>query len=162
MDAQVAVCVLDVGYPRVQKFSGDGTYLMQWGRDGTGNGQFVVPGDLAVDGNGNVYVNDGTHCIQVFSSSGAFLRRWRIGSELAYGPERVAVDARGTVFVTDWDAQRVKKFSSDGQLVCSWKTADERWKWTPGLAADARGHLYVTDAERNRVLLFAEPSKRFW
>jgi tripartite motif-containing protein 71 len=50
----------------VQEFSPGGTYLTQWGGNGTGNGQFVFPGDIAFNA-GDVYVCDqNNNRIQVF------------------------------------------------------------------------------------------------
>src|SRR5262249_38497264 len=52
---------------RVQKFTGAGAYLTQWGSQGSGNGQFGGPSfagpcGVAVDAAGNIYVADyGNH-----------------------------------------------------------------------------------------------------
>ena len=40
MDAAGDVYVCDSNNHRIQKFTGSGTYLTQWGSFGTGNGQF--------------------------------------------------------------------------------------------------------------------------
>jgi DNA-binding beta-propeller fold protein YncE len=55
------------GGNRIQKFTSDGAYLLQWGAQGSGNGQFESPRGVAVDGSGNVYVADCfNNRIQVF------------------------------------------------------------------------------------------------
>jgi hypothetical protein len=49
-------------------------YLMQWGTQGAGAGEFESPQGMAIDGNGFVYVVDtGNHRIQKFTTSGAFV-----------------------------------------------------------------------------------------
>ena len=40
------------------KFDGDGNFLLKWGQEGKGDGQFGWPADVAVDNRGNVYVAD--------------------------------------------------------------------------------------------------------
>jgi DNA-binding beta-propeller fold protein YncE len=53
------VFVTDAGsYSRVVVFAEDGTYLTQWGSEGTGDGQMHSPRGVAVDTDGNVYVVD--------------------------------------------------------------------------------------------------------
>lgn len=51
-------------------------FIMGWGTEGSGDGQFQTPEDLAVDSLGNVYVVDGeVHRVQKFTSDGAFLAK---------------------------------------------------------------------------------------
>ena len=48
-----------------------------WGTEGTSNGQFIFPNDVAVDTAGNVYVADTNNDrIQKFDSSGSYLGQW--------------------------------------------------------------------------------------
>ena len=62
---------------RVVKFSRDGKYLLEWGKRGTGPGEFELPHNVVVDAGGAVYVSDReTRRIEVFDSSGHFLRQW--------------------------------------------------------------------------------------
>ena len=70
------------GSPRVVKYSADGKYLLQWGKRGTGPGEFELPHNLVVDAQGRVYVTDRSNLrIQIFDSQGKFLDQWKdIGS----------------------------------------------------------------------------------
>jgi DNA-binding beta-propeller fold protein YncE len=68
-DAEGNVYVSDVSYYRVQVYSGDGALVTQWGAEGTGDGQFGVPGGVAVDASGTVYVVDSdNHRVEVFGA----------------------------------------------------------------------------------------------
>ncbi len=65
------------GSARVVKYSSDGKYLLQWGKRGTGPGEFGLPHNLVVDAQGRVYVTDrDNQRIQVFDSGGKFLDQW--------------------------------------------------------------------------------------
>ena len=67
VDGNGDVYVADTGNSRIQMFNSGGTYLTQWGTQGSGDGQFDYPVSVAVDGSGNVYVADrDNQRIQVF------------------------------------------------------------------------------------------------
>ena len=66
------------GSARVVKFSSGGKYLLEWGKRGTGPGEFGLPHNLVVDAQGRVYVTDrDNQRIQVFDSDGKFLDQWQ-------------------------------------------------------------------------------------
>jgi hypothetical protein len=65
------------GNRRIVKFSAAGQYLLEWGKAGTGPGEFDVPHSVALDSKGNVYVSDReNNRIQIFTADGKFLRQW--------------------------------------------------------------------------------------
>jgi DNA-binding beta-propeller fold protein YncE len=65
------------GNSRVVKFSKEGKYLLDWGKRGTGPGEFNTPHSVAVDTKGTVYVSDReNNRIQLFDPNGKFLRQW--------------------------------------------------------------------------------------
>jgi DNA-binding beta-propeller fold protein YncE len=51
---------------RVQIFDQEGNFLATWGKPGIGNSEFIHPLDVAVDGQGNIYVSDETNRVQKF------------------------------------------------------------------------------------------------
>src|ERR1041384_3109078 len=74
VDASGNVYAADPGNNRIQKFSSAGTFIIKWGSNGTGDGQFAGPQGVSVDSSGNVYVADtGNNRIQKFDSSGTFI-----------------------------------------------------------------------------------------
>jgi DNA-binding beta-propeller fold protein YncE len=63
---------------RVVKFSAGGKYLLEWGKRGTGPGEFGLPHNVVVDAQGRVYVTDrDNRRIQVFDAQGKFLSEWK-------------------------------------------------------------------------------------
>ncbi|HKB09608.1 MAG TPA: peptidyl-alpha-hydroxyglycine alpha-amidating lyase family protein [Vicinamibacterales bacterium] len=65
------------GSARVVKFGRDGKYLLQWGRRGTGAGEFGLPHNLVIDSRGRVYVTDrDNQRVEVFDANGTFLSQW--------------------------------------------------------------------------------------
>ena len=89
--------------------------LAKWGSAGSGDGQFLSPKGIAVDGSGNVYVADTFHFrVQVFSASGEFLAKWGTGGSgdgQFQFPSAIAVDGSGNVYVADSGNNRVQVFS---------------------------------------------------
>ena len=66
------------GNARVVKYTVGGKYLLEWGKRGTGPGEFELPHNLVVDAQGRVYVTDrDNQRIQVFDAQGTFLDEWR-------------------------------------------------------------------------------------
>jgi DNA-binding beta-propeller fold protein YncE len=91
---------------RIQKFSPTGTPLAQWGRLGSGPGQFNVPMGIAIDPQGNIFVADaGNHRIQKLSSRGEPLIQWHtVGSGIGERTETgfdLALDASGNLYVSE-------------------------------------------------------------
>ena len=91
--------------------------MAKWGTKGSGNGQFVSPKGLAIDGLGYIYITDtGNSRIQKFDSNGNYITQWGIeGSDdgqLLY-PEGIAVDGSGYVYVADTGNHRILIFGQN-------------------------------------------------
>lgn len=64
---------LDTHDGSVLKFGANGRFMTRFGGKGTGTGQFTSPSDLAVDGQGRVFVADAGRGVHAFSEAGQFL-----------------------------------------------------------------------------------------
>jgi sugar lactone lactonase YvrE len=158
VDASNNVYVAD-GFPErtsgiVQKFNSSGTFVMSWGTQGSGSGQFIAgAGGLDTDSAGNVYVADpGNHRVQKFSSAGAFITSWSVS-----GPTGVAVDTSDNVYVADVSSNSVKVFTSAGVFVRqfgSGGSGDGQLNAPLALDVDASGNVYVADSGNNRIEKF--------
>lgn len=91
---------------RIQKFTGEGVFLTEWGDFGNDPGQFSFPNSVAVGPGGNVYVADTlNHRIQKFTADGAFVTQWGdLGSRDGQfiKAQNVEIDSSGNVFVADF------------------------------------------------------------
>ncbi|MFC1798574.1 C13 family peptidase [Thermodesulfobacteriota bacterium] len=173
------VYVADTMNNRVQKFKSDGTYVLQWGTAGTGNGQFSGPFAVEVDKSGNVYVADTfNNRVQKFTSEGVYLTQWGTygnwtgdpgtqGGEFYLdnsGPvdmilstSGITVDADGNVYVSDVYNSRIQKFSSNGDYLSQYGhySVEAGWFVHPGgLAIGPNGYLYVAGNHNNRIQKF--------
>lgn len=134
-DADGDVYVAEAGNHRIQVLTRTGAFVRMWGSEGSGPGQFRRPAGIAVNAEGHVYVADTyNYRIQVFANDGTFLRSW--GSKgtapgqfhdpkaldgTGPGPEGIAVDRNGVVYVTDPWNHRVQVFASDGRYLREWR-----------------------------------------
>jgi len=139
------------------------SYLLQWGRAGTADGEFLGPGGIAVDASGNVFVADyGNHRIQKFTGTGTFLLKWGTngtGDGQFNGPEGVAVDASGNVYVTDFSNHRIQKFTNAGVYLGQWGTLGSgagQLNSPLAVAVDASGFVYVADNSNLRIQKFTD------
>jgi peptidylamidoglycolate lyase len=146
---------------RVVKFSADGKYAFEWGRKGTGEGEFVVPHGIAVDAAGKVYVADRENDrIQVFTPDGKFLRQWK---SPAFGrPYGVRVGSDGLLYIADGGEQptapphrsKISVLTLEGNLVATfgrWGNFDGQFQMAHDLAVTRDGSIYVGDIDGQRV-----------
>ena len=124
--SKLYVWVADAGNNRIQKFDGNGKFLLQFGRPaGTrapyNPGEFKTPMGVAVDSYGNIWVADtGCHRIQKFDEEGNFILEfgqegW--GSDKFYMPEGIVVESSGTILVGDTANNCFKRYDDDGEFL---------------------------------------------
>lgn len=90
LDSSANLYTLDfagtANHQRIQKFTSTGVYVNKWGTTGTGNSQFSATNatlaSISIDDSlGEIYVSDpGNLRIQVFNTSGTYLRQWAVPS----------------------------------------------------------------------------------
>lgn len=128
VDRHGDVWVTDNGDHQVMKFDPNGKLLLTLGikgKPGTDDKTFNRPADIAFAPNGDFYVADGYGNSRVvkFSKEGKYLLAWgKKGS--APGEfnivHSVAVDSRGTVYVSDRENNRIQIFSPTGEFLRQW------------------------------------------
>lgn len=86
---------------RVMKFDAKGKFIKQWGKAGSGPGEFSNPHALALDGQGRLYVADRVNNrIQIFTQDGKLITEWKqFGRPSGFyitGDRLYAIDADST------------------------------------------------------------------
>ena len=83
---------------RVVKFAKDGKFLKEWGRKGSGPGEFSEPHTIALDSRGRLFVGDReNNRIQIFEPDGKFIAEWRQFSR----PSGICITSDDTIYVAD-------------------------------------------------------------
>lgn len=142
------------GNSRVVKFSKDGKYLKEWGRKGTGTGEFNTPHAILLDAKGRVIVGDReNNRVQVFDADGKFLTQWK-DSGAPFG----LFLADGRVLLADGRAHWVKVLDLEGKTLGRWGekgTKPGQFTLPHALCVDSQGAVYVTEIEGKRIQKFA-------
>jgi hypothetical protein len=145
-----SVYVSDSGNGRVQVFTADGRFVRQFGSFGSGRGQLLRPFDLAIDGTGNVYVEDDqAQTMSKFSPAGRFT--WTIGGasgdpDLVGSQKFSAFDAHGRLVIVNDALNRVLYIDADGHKVDAFSpsTAGSPTGHVCSATVDAVGDTYVS------------------
>lgn len=163
------------GNQRVVHFDRSGRFVRQWGKLGTGPGEFAVPHTIALDAAGRVYVGDRENArVQVFSPEGKFLSQWKhvvipwglwiTKSDEVWvcGSSPMPTGRDGTISVTPPKDQVFMKFDTTGTLLQLWtipKGTDSHEKpgelnWLHALALDSKGNIYTGEINGKRAQKF--------
>jgi len=132
-----------------------------FGSSGAGAGQFKEPSDLAIDGEGGIWVVEvGNNRIQKFNSKGEFV--FQFGSTGSangqfLAPRGLALDPEGNVWIADTNNNRVQKFNSKGEFLLKFGSVGSgngQFSAPRGLAVDPAGNVWVADTGNGRIQKF--------
>ena len=143
---------------QVIKFTPQGEVLMVIGKPGIpGNGEyeFNAPSDVAIAGNGDIFIADGhganlNNRVMKYSSDGTFIKSW---GKTGYGPgefrnlHALAIDSRGRLFVADRGNNRLQIFDQEGNFIAQWT----QFGRPSGVFFDEHDNIYVSDSESDNV-----------
>ncbi|MCC7303970.1 6-bladed beta-propeller [bacterium] len=147
------IIVADSDHHRVLRFTKEGTYVSQFGTEGSGNGEFNQPVGITTDSSGRIYVVDSdNHKVQRFNSAGVF--------DISFGsegtgdgqftfPKNAAIDTtNGDIYVTSQNSQKIQIFDSNGVWKSSWgENGSSAWQFLvpKDIKFDSSGNVWVTD-----------------
>lgn len=144
-----------------------GAHLFDFGKRGTGPGEFNLPRDVAIGKDGKVYVVDGGNFrIQVFDRDGKFLNTFgAVGKQLGTfaRPKEITTDREGNVYVIDTAFGNFQIFDPEGQLLMfvgdrAERDGPGRYMLPSGIYVDEDGRVYVVDQWFRKVDVF-RPAK---
>jgi serine/threonine protein kinase/DNA-binding beta-propeller fold protein YncE len=134
-----------------------------------------MPGSLAIDPRGDLYVADVGHSrIQELSPQGRVVKEWGtqgISPGQFENPIGVALDPQGNVYVADYGNNNVQKFSATGKLLAAHGPIFSQnpplagalqnyvFSLPRGLGVDAHGHVIVADAGDQCLAVFSSTLK---
>jgi DNA-binding beta-propeller fold protein YncE len=145
-------------FDRIQKFSPDRKFALEWGGHGERPGEFARPQSMVVTGDDRIVIADAcNHRIQIFDAEGNLLSIWgEQGAEpgqFAY-PYGLALDPHENVYVCEYGNHRVQKLTLEGTPLGVWGREGRR----PGqlfnpwsIVLDSRGRVHVIDSMNHRV-----------
>ena len=150
---------------RVALFDRNGKWVQEWGKKGSGPGEFSNPHGISlVPGSTDILVADRENSrIQLFDGVGSFKRQW-VGVKDAVTTGRVfqiAADADGAVFVgirrADYDTQHtgVLKLDRNWNIVSTigfGQPGDPVFNAVHDLAIGKDGSVYVAETRTKRVV----------
>ncbi len=160
IDSDFNIYVLDSGNSRVQKFAWDGSFICEWGSQGTGNGQFDCPSDIAISTSNNcIWVLDkNNNRVQKFDLNGNYISQY--GTQGSANGQFSNPDGicywSSYLYIADTGNNRIQVFDLNGTFIRTWGTqgtADGEFN-SPTDIAYCTGKFYVADSGNNRIQSF--------
>jgi DNA-binding beta-propeller fold protein YncE len=142
------------GNSRIVAFDRNGNYLKEWGRKGSGKGEFRLPHSIVTDSQGFVYVGDRENArIQVFDADGNFRMEWTNAGH----PYGLFVAPDQHLYVADAEAARVSEIDAKGNLLGGFGTAGRgpgQFAGAHALAVTSKKEIFVAEVFNWRVEKF--------
>lgn len=162
------VFLADAENHRIQKFTLDGDYVLEWTV-----GPEILPRSLAVGPGGDVYITETAsdfplqNIVRRYSPDGEIVAKWGeltleepAGPGEFLSPFNITVDDDGDVYVCDFHARKLEKFSGTGTFLWSMDlNAPPFIEYPEAIAVSSAGVLHVLDwacGSAGAVVLYGE------
>jgi ABC-type Fe3+ transport system permease subunit/sugar lactone lactonase YvrE len=164
VDAKDNMYVIDMT-GRVQKFSPDGKYLMEWQMPQIVRGK---PKGMCRDKAGDIVLVEPHYSrVNFFSPEGKLVAQFGVKGtnvgELGM-PRAAVVNSRGELYVCEYtDSERVQHFTAHGEkCLGAWGRLGDKpgeFSRAEGLGIDAHDNIYVADSCNHRIQVFSGDGK---
>jgi tetratricopeptide (TPR) repeat protein len=163
-----SIVVLDDN--KIFVFNIDGTLLTEFGKAGSGDGQFKGAVDVFLSNNRIYVAEKGSKRVQIFSLKGVYLNKLPAKPEeipVLMAPASLAVDSNGNIYVADAGKNLISVFSGNRDLMYQIGEpagSPGAFKSIADLALDTDNNLYVlgqTGLKEQTVQVYNGPSKVF-
>jgi DNA-binding beta-propeller fold protein YncE len=139
---------------RVIEFDRDGHFLREWGRKGSGKGEFRLPHTIVTDSKGLVYVGDRENArVQIFDAEGNFRAEW---TDVGH-PYGLCVGPDEHIYLADAEASRVLEIDRSGRILGRFGNAGRgsgQFAGAHALAVTANREIFVAEVFNWRVEKF--------
>lgn len=159
------------GNSRVHRYSSDGEHVMSWGASGIDPGQFVIPHNIAIDKDDNVYVADReNHRVQIFNTEGKVQEMWNN----IWKPCGICIGNDGNLYIGELcgdeyfaDApdvgHRISIYTLEGKLLArlgdsAMGEGHGQFLAPHGVALDSHGDVYIAEVSWTMVASLKEPA----
>lgn len=153
------IVVADRSNHRIQIFNSAGTFLYNFGSEGTEPGQFQRPAGITISPKGQIVVADkDNHRIQVFKVDGTFVltfgEQGTRNGQFQY-PWDVACNSQGNIVVTDSRNHRIQLFTHDGGFLHKFEgySGKKDIESPRGVCFHPKGDIIVTDFNKHRLVI---------
>ena len=142
------------GEPKVLKFDRSGKFVKQWGRKGTGPGEFFAAHSIEIDKNDTLYVADRENMrIERFDTEGVFLGEWKFTAMVC----GLYLHKDGFLYMTSGFDGEWAKLDMNGKVLGSLGSpgkANGQFGEAHYLVLDQDSNVYVADVGNRRVQLY--------
>ena len=157
LDSEENLYLSDEYFNKVTKFDREGNPISDWGKKGSGEGEFNQPSGLLIRGDVMYVVDSRNNRIQMYTLGGDFISQWGSAGEgdgefnLPWG---ICDDSEGNVYIADWRNNRVQKFDAQGHHISTIAGgADSVLDRPADVAVDSSGTLFVADWGSQRLVV---------
>lgn len=146
-----SVYVANNGYGTIDVIRRDGTRRTSWGHSGWGDGEFYHPVSVAAASDGGIVVGDLLGRVQLFDSTGTFVRRLAYPAAAPSStelPAFVDIDESGTILVCYASPPTFVRYSNSGDYESMWSpdsSGVRGIRYPAHVATTVDGETYVAD-----------------